>query len=39
MFGTAVITSLPTGAVLDRTNTRNAMAFAVIILFLAGVWG
>ncbi|QLH82421.1 MFS transporter [Halosimplex pelagicum] len=39
MFGTAVITSLPAGAVLDRTNTRNAMAFAVIILFLAGVWG
>jgi len=39
MFGTAVITSLPAGAVLDRTNTRNAMAVAVIILFLAGIWG
>ncbi|WP_049972648.1 MFS transporter [Haladaptatus cibarius] len=39
MFGTAVIASLPVGAILDRTNTRKAMAFAVIILFIAGVWG
>ena len=39
MFGTAVITSLPAGAVLDRTNTRTAIAAAVGTLFLAGLWG
>jgi predicted MFS family arabinose efflux permease len=39
MFGTAVIASLPAGAVLDRTNTRTAMAIAVLTLFVAGIWG
>jgi predicted MFS family arabinose efflux permease len=39
MFGTAVVTSLPAGAVLDRTNARTAVAVAVLALFLAGVWG
>ena len=39
MFGTAVVASLPAGAVLDRTNTRNAMAVAVLTLFVAGLWG
>ncbi|WP_332900323.1 MFS transporter [Haladaptatus sp. CMSO5] len=39
MFGTAVIASLPAGAVLDRTDSRTAMAFAVLTLFVAGTWG
>nr|WP_231554245.1 MFS transporter [Halobellus rufus] len=39
MFGTAVVASLPVGAVLDRTDTRRAMALAVLALFVAGVWG
>lgn len=39
MFGTAVIASLPVGAVLDRTDTRKAMVVAVIVLLVAGVWG
>lgn len=39
MFGTAVVTSLPTGAVLDRTDSRAAMAVAVGVLLAAGVWG
>lgn len=39
MFGTAVIASLPAGMVLDRTNSRNAMAVAVLTLVVAGVWG
>jgi len=39
MFGTAVVTSLPAGAVLDRTDSRRAMAAAVLSLFVAGVWG
>nr|WP_244510096.1 MFS transporter [Halogranum gelatinilyticum] len=39
MFGTAVVASLPAGAVLDRTNTRTAMALAVLTLLVAGVWG
>ena len=39
MFGTAVVTSLPAGAVLNRTNARTAVAVAVLALFLAGVWG
>lgn len=39
MFGAAVVTSLPVGAVLDRTNTRTAMAIAVFTLLVAGVWG
>jgi len=39
MFGTAVVASLPAGAVLDRTNSRTAVAVAVLALFVAGVWG
>jgi len=39
MFGAAVVASLPAGAVLDRTNSRNAMALAVLTLFVAGWWG
>ncbi|RBI60267.1 MFS transporter [halophilic archaeon] len=39
MFGTAVVASLPAGAVLDRTNSRTAMAVAVLTLFVAGSWG
>jgi len=39
MFGTAVVTSLPAGAVLDRTDSRNAMALATLTLFVAGGWG
>jgi predicted MFS family arabinose efflux permease len=39
MFGTAVIASLPTGAVLDRTDSRTAMAVAVLTLVVAGTWG
>ncbi|EJN57388.1 sugar transporter [Halogranum salarium B-1] len=39
MFGTAVIASLPAGAVLDRTDSRNVMALAVLTLIVAGTWG
>ncbi|WP_106388674.1 MFS transporter [Halorubrum aethiopicum] len=39
MFGTAVIASLPAGAVLDRTDSRNVMALAVLTLLIAGAWG
>jgi predicted MFS family arabinose efflux permease len=39
MFGTAVVASLPAGAVLDRTDSRRALAVAVVGLFVAGVWG
>ncbi|ADJ17104.1 MFS transporter [Halalkalicoccus jeotgali] len=39
MFGTAVIASLPAGAILDRTDSRTAMLFAVLTLFVAGTWG
>lgn len=39
MFGAAVVTSLPVGAVLDRTNSRVAIALAVAVALLAGVWG
>lgn len=39
MFGTAVIASLPAGAVLDRTDSRNVMALAVLTLLVAGTWG
>jgi len=39
MFGAAVVTSLPVGAVLDRTNSRRAVAVAVLGLVVAGVWG
>jgi predicted MFS family arabinose efflux permease len=39
MFGAAVLASLPVGAVLDRTDSRTAMAVAVLSLFVVGVWG
>jgi predicted MFS family arabinose efflux permease len=39
MFGAAVVASLPVGAVLDRTNSRIAVAVAVLTLFVAGLWG
>jgi predicted MFS family arabinose efflux permease len=39
MFGAAVLASLPVGAVLDRTDSRLAIALAVLGLFVAGVWG
>ncbi|WP_227378528.1 MFS transporter [Haladaptatus halobius] len=39
MFGTAVVASLPVGAVLDRTNSRHAMGLAVLTLFAVGIWG
>lgn len=39
MFGAAVITSLPVGAVLDRIDSRSAVAGAVGVLFVAGAWG
>ena len=39
MFGTAVVVSLPVGAALDRTDSRAAVAVAVLCLFLAGGWG
>ena len=39
MFGTAVVASIPVGVVLDRTNSRHAVAVAVGFLLVAGVWG
>ena len=39
MFGTAVVVSLPLGVLLDRTDSRRAMAIAVFGLFVAGLWG
>ena len=39
MFGTAVVASLPVGAVLDRVDSRRAVAVAVGSLFVAGAWG
>jgi nitrate/nitrite transporter NarK len=39
MFGTAVVASIPVGVVLDRTNSRHAIAVAVGLLLVAGVWG
>ena len=39
MFGTAVLASLPAGVVLDRTNSRWAVAAAVGLLLVAGGWG
>ncbi|PSQ02519.1 MFS transporter [Halobacteriales archaeon QS_5_70_17] len=39
MFGTAVMTSLPAGIALDRTDSRYAAAAAVGALLVAGVWG
>jgi predicted MFS family arabinose efflux permease len=39
LFGTAVVASLPVGALLDRTDSRRAVAVAVGSLFVAGAWG
>ena len=39
MFGTAVVASLPVGALLDRVDSRRAVAVAVLSLFVAGAWG
>jgi len=39
MFGTAVVASVPVGIVLDRTNSRYAIAAAVGLLLVAGGWG
>lgn len=39
MFGTAVIASIPVGIILDRTNSRYAIAVGVGLLLVAGVWG
>jgi len=39
MFGTAVLTSIPVGVVLDRTNSRYAIAVAIGLLLVAGMWG
>ncbi len=39
MFGTAVVASVPVGIVLDRTNSRRAVAVAVGVLLIAGIWG
>ena len=39
MFGAAVVASLPAGAVLDRTDSRAAIAVAVGGLLVAGAWG
>ncbi|NHN47587.1 MFS transporter [Halostella sp. JP-L12] len=39
MFGTAVVASLPVGVALDRTNSRWAVAAAVGLFAVVGVWG
>jgi len=39
LFGTAVLASIPVGIVLDRTNSRYAIAVAVGLLLVAGAWG
>jgi len=39
MFGAAVVTSLPVGAMLDRIDSRSAVALAVATLFAVGAWG
>lgn len=39
MFGVAVVTSIPVGSVLDRTDSRSALVVAVAALLVAGVWG
>lgn len=39
MFGAAVVTSLPIGAVLDRTDSRVAIALAVALLLAVGILG
>jgi len=39
MFGTAVVASLPAGALLDRTDTRRTMVTAMFAMCVAGIWG
>ncbi len=39
MLGTAVVTSIPFGIGLDRTDLRRAIAGATLALVVAGVWG
>jgi predicted MFS family arabinose efflux permease len=39
MFGAAVVGSLPAGALLDRTNSRVAIAVATFVTLAVGVWG
>lgn len=39
MFGTAMVASVPVGVVLDRTDSRRAVAVAVGLLLVAGAWG
>lgn len=39
MFGTAVVASIPVGIVLDRTDSRRAIALAVFGFMVAGIWG
>ena len=39
MFGAAVVASLPVGALLDRTNSRVAIAVAIAVSLVVGVWG
>lgn len=39
MFGVAVVSSIPVGVALDRTDSRRAIAGAVFLFVVAGVWG
>ncbi len=39
MFATAVVLSLPAGALLDRVGPRRMVTIAGVALALAGVWG
>lgn len=39
MFGTIVVTSIPVGIMLDRTDTRYAAAAAIVLFIIAGAWG
>lgn len=39
MFGTAVVTSVPIGVALDRTNSRVAVAVSTLAFLVAGAWG
>ncbi|SFK64572.1 Predicted arabinose efflux permease, MFS family [Halogranum rubrum] len=39
MYATAVVTSIPTGIVLDRFSVRRVVCFGTVALVVAGVWG
>ena len=39
MFATAVVTSVPTGIILDRFSVRWVVIFGTVALIVAGVWG